>query len=114
MEYENTAAKYDPTLAHYSTVKKVIYILLWLALTPFLLPILMVILLKMANVLTSLFPWPWELFKKGAWVGNCPVCAETLYFSAKPTLKEVDGLSCECGAECRLTNGDTLVYKNKY
>lgn len=112
--YANTKAHYDYESQHYNKFGKIVYLIIWVALVPFGFPILMALFLKIFGLLPShLLPWPWELFKTGMWSGSCPVCGEEVNFFDKPTVKEVDSLSCKCGAHFCMLNGDSLVYKNR-
>lgn len=114
MQYNDTNVKYESEIKHYSVLGIFLYITFWLATLIFPLAFLVVVMLKLGSIVTKgILPWPWELFKKGAWIGSCPVCSQEILFIAKPTIKEINELKCDCGASCKMINGDRLVYKIK-
>lgn len=128
MDYEPTKCTYDQSLDHYSTFFKVLVLTIWVASIPFVIPLLMVLFLKVTGILRNELPWPWQLFQKGAWRGTCPVCGDHVYFTeptdrkrssvlpffkGKPQMKEIHGLSCDCGANFHLKDGSHLVYDRR-
>lgn len=113
MDYQNTKALYDKRLEHHSKTKQYFCLLIWFASIPFAIPVLIILFLKVTGILGDTLPWPWQLFKKGAWSGTCPVCSKEVYFTGKSTMKEIVGLSCDCGACFHLENGDQLVYDRR-
>jgi hypothetical protein len=107
MEYPNRPARYDSEIYHYEDWYRYLFITFWVGSVLFyLLPVFIVGLFAMMGMI----PWPWTLFKKGFWIGECPLCGKENCLEDKEDAMESEAFVCSCGANFRLIKGSEFAY----